>query len=699
MSVYDINNSVVNCCSLLCSINGNTTSLIHRVKHSQNLVNLLEDISIQSGVKFVNSSLRFRNLKPEHLPLAFKSDSGEYAILAKMSSEEALVQFNNSKSPSIVSLSELSSLWTGYIVYEKKRSKFNLSWFIPEFVKYRKLLCEVLFLSIFIQILALFLPLSFQVVMDKVLIHNAFSTLDVLVVTLAVVGVFEVVIKGLRDYLFIHTTNRVDINLGLKLFEHLLRLPMSFFKSRQVGVIVTRIKELDNIRNLLTGGALTLLVDISFVFLFIFVLFYLSSPLALVVLCLLPIYPLLAWCTAKPLKQRIEKQFEYGAVNTAFLTESIHGSETAKSLAIEPIFQRKWESQTKKLVEANFSMQTLQSCVSQFVNFFQRVSSVLIIWIGSTMVMNLEMTIGQLIAFNMIATHVNQPMAKLVELWHQFVQTKVSVEKLSDVLNIPSELEGQYIVPDSDIIKKIEFRDIKFRYNLKSPLALNNVNLSISLGENVGVVGPSGSGKSTLTRLIQKLYSPEEGLILLDGHSIRNVSSTYIRKQIGVVLQENYLFNLTVRENISIKQPSIGFDRVVKAAKLAGAHEFIIKLANGYDTVISEGGCSLSGGQKQRIAIARALLGEPSILIFDEATSALDDETQQIAQKNMAKICEHKTVITVAHRLSTIKQCDRILYMENGRVLEEGTHAELQALNGAYSNLWKMQRQALAGAA
>ncbi|GDY24224.1 hypothetical protein AHAT_01140 [Agarivorans sp. Toyoura001] len=315
------------------------------------------------------------------------------------------------------------------------------------------------------------------------------------------------------------------------------------------------------------------------------------------------------------------------------------------------------------------------------------------------MVMNLEMTIGQLIAFNMIATHVNQPMAKLVELWHQFVQTKVSVEKLSDVLNIPSELEGQHFFPESKVIKKIEFRDIKFRYTPKSPLVLNNVNLSISHGESVGIVGPSGSGKSTFTRLIQKLYPAEKGLILLDGHLINNVSSTYIRKQIGVVLQENYLFSLSVRENIAIKHPSVEFEQVVKVAKLAGAHEFIVKLSNGYDTIIAEGGSSLSGGQKQRIAIARALVGEPSILIFDEATSALDDETQQIVQKNMAKICEHKTVITVAHRLSTVKYCDRILYMENGYISEQGTHAELLALNGAYSNLWKMQRQALAGAA
>ncbi|WP_137671424.1 peptidase domain-containing ABC transporter [Agarivorans sp. Toyoura001] len=699
MSDYGINNSVVNCCSLLCNLNGNTTKFIQRVKHSQSLGKLLEDISIQSGVKFVSSSLSFRKLKQTNPPLAFKSDDGEYALLAKISSKEALVQFNNSKSPAVISLNELSSLWTGKIIYEKKSSKFDLSWFIPEFIKYRKLLGEVLFLSVFIQVLALFLPLFFQVVMDKVMIHNALATLDVLVLTLVIVGVFEVVIKGLRDYLFIHTTNRVDINLGLKLFEHLLRLPMSFFKSRQVGVIVTRVKELDSIRNLLTGGALTLLVDISFVFLFILILFYLSSSLAMIVLCLIPIYPLLAWCTAKPLKHRIEKQFEYGAVNTAFLTESIHGSETAKSLAIEPIFQRKWELQTKKLVEANFSMQKLQSCVSQFVNFFQRLSSVLIIWIGSTMVMNLEMTIGQLIAFNMIATHVNQPMAKLVELWHQFVQTKVSVEKLSDVLNIPSELEGQHFFPESKVIKKIEFRDIKFRYTPKSPLVLNNVNLSISHGESVGIVGPSGSGKSTFTRLIQKLYPAEKGLILLDGHLINNVSSTYIRKQIGVVLQENYLFSLSVRENIAIKHPSVEFEQVVKVAKLAGAHEFIVKLSNGYDTIIAEGGSSLSGGQKQRIAIARALVGEPSILIFDEATSALDDETQQIVQKNMAKICEHKTVITVAHRLSTVKYCDRILYMENGYISEQGTHAELLALNGAYSNLWKMQRQALAGAA
>ena len=653
---------------------------------------IVKAFSKEQKVSLKQSKIKLTALDASHLPLIFETNNGEFLVLAKMSDDKALIQNPNKPSPDVITTEALASLWSCKVVsLTESKLNFDISWFIPEFVRYKGLLSEVLVLSFFLQILALVLPLFFQVVMDKVLVHNALSTLDVLVMVLVIVGIFEVVIKGLREYLFVHTTNRIDIRLGLSLFKHLLGLPLTYFKSRQVGVIVMRVKELDSIRNLLTGAALTLLVDVSFVFVFLAVMFYLSSKLTLIILAILPLYPLLAWLTAKPLEKRIEQQFQCGAQNTAFLTETIHGSETVKSLAIEPLFQRKWELQTKEVVQTSFATQTLQAGVSQCVNLIQRVSGVLVIWLGANMVINLEMTIGQLIAFNMMVSHINQPMAKLVELWQQFVQTRVAVDKLGDVLNLPTEERGSDSKPTTNLIGHITFSQVGFKYQPDLPRVLNNISLSIKAGENIALVGPSGSGKSTLTRLIQKLYLAESGRLLIDGQAINTLSAHYIRSQIGVVLQENYLFNLSVRDNIAIKHPTASFEKIVDVAHLAGAHDFILQLEKGYDTVLAESGSSLSGGQKQRIAIARALLGNPSILIFDEATSALDDETQQIVLNNMKKITANRTVLTVAHRLSTIKHCDRIIFLDKGEIIEQGSHEALILKNGRYANLWQLQ--------
>lgn len=681
------------CFDILLKLNG-INAIPKKIEKCCNLKQLVKQFSKDQGVKLKQSKIKWHKLTDKDLPLTFETVNGEFIVLAKMSEEKALVQKPNTNAPEVLSIDELERLWSGNVIALSENSlSFDITWFIPEFVRYKGLLSEVLVLSLFLQVLALILPLFFQVVMDKVLVHNALSTLDVLVMVLVIVGIFEVVIKGLREYLFVHTTNKIDIRLGLNLFQHLLALPLAYFKNRQVGTIVTRVKELDSIRNLLTGAALTLLVDVSFVFVFLAVMYYLSAKLTLMVLAILPLYFLIAWLTAKPLESRIEKQFQCGAQNTAFLTETIQGSETVKSLAIEPHFQRKWEAQTKQVVETNFATQTLQAGVNQSVNLIQRVTGVLVIWIGANMVINLEMTIGQLIAFNMMVSHINQPMAKLVELWQQFIQTRVAVDKLGDVLNLPIESKDNDIVPKTRLIGNIDLSGVSFKYQPDSPTILEDLNLSIQAGENIAIVGPSGSGKSTITRLIQKLYLVNSGQLLIDGVPINRLSSHYLRSQIGVVLQENYLFNRTVRDNIAIKHPTSSFENVVEAAQLAGAHDFILQLEKGYDTVLAESGSSLSGGQKQRIAIARALLGNPAILIFDEATSALDDETQQIVLANMKRIAAKRTVITIAHRLSTVRQCDRIIFLDKGKVIEQGAHDELINMHGRYAKLWELQSQ------
>lgn len=686
--------SAIKSIDILLKINGVQYVQSASVNSEEQLKKELDCISKMHGIKVVTKTSKLKKITDFQLPIAFKNKDGFYAILAQVSEQEALIQRLSCSTPDIISLSELESMWSDHVIILKNSlTRFDIKWFIPELVRYRRLIVEVMLFSLVLQFLALITPLFFQVVMDKVLVHRALSTLDVLVIVLIVVGIFDVILRGLREYLFAHTANRIDIRLGIKLFRHLLGLPLLYFKSRQVGAIVTRVQELDSIRDFLTGSLLTLSVDVLFTFVFLGVMAWLSMDLTLVVLAVLPFYFLLAWGTTRPLQKRIEDQFQTSAANMSFLNESVSGAETIKSLAVEPRMQRNWEKQTNDMVTAGFKTQTLNTFVNHGVILLQKMSGVLIIWIGAHKVMSLELTIGQLIAFNMMASHVNQPVAKLIELWQQFVQTRVAIDKLGDMLDLPVEQKQGDESPATSLRGELCLNNISFRYQPDLPMVLNNIDLHIKPGETIGIVGPSGSGKSTLTKLLQKLYTQDEGEILVDDLSITDVSASYLRSQIGVVLQENYLFNATVRENIAIRDVAVPLEDVVKVAKLAGAHDFILQLPLGYDTVIAEGGSSLSGGQRQRLAIARALIADPRILIFDEATSALDDESQAIIQSNMANIAKGRTVISIAHRLSTVRDCDRIITLEKGEITEMGSHSELLSLQGCYARLWNLQQE------
>ncbi len=645
------------------------------------------------------SSARLEQLAQLHLPAIAAMKDGSFVVLASMAEGKVLQQSPASPSPEALSTDDFLARWSGQIILLTRRAEvnstggaFGLSWFAQALLKYKKHLADVFIASFFIQIFALITPLFFQVVIDKVLVHKGLSTLDVLAVGLIIVSVFDVILNALRNYIFTHTTNRVDVSLGAKLFNHLIRLPVAYYLSRQVGNTVARVKELESIRNFITGTALTLVIDLFFTLVFFAVMFYYSPVLALVVVGSIPFYVVLSLLITPILRSRLDEKFKRGAENQAFLTESVTNIEAVKSMALEPQVQRRWEENLAGYVAASFKASNLGNVASQFAQLINKITTVLILWVGASLVMSNELSIGQLIAFNMIAGRVSSPILKLVQLWQDFQQARISVNRLGDILNTPTE---QSYNPNRSTPPKIKglvsFERVSFRYQPNIPPVLNDVSFTAQPGEIIGIVGRSGSGKSTITRLIQKLYLPESGSVKIDGRDLSQLDPSWLRRQVGVVLQESRLFNLSIRDNIAIADPSMPMERVIAAARLAGADEFISQFPDGYDTKVSEQGSTLSGGQRQRIAIARALISNPPVLIFDEATSALDYESERIIQENMQRICHGRTVFIIAHRLSTVRHASRILVIDQGRIIEQGDHQTLLDRQGYYARLHSYQ--------
>ena len=674
-----------------------------QIFHSLGRKSVVDEIDILRAARSMGAKAKackssISRLQDAPLPaLAFFKDRG-WAVIGKVTPALAIVQGGDDRCPKTLSIAEFTEAWNGRIILLAKRAalgdfarRFDLTWFWGAVTKYRSVLYEVFAASFVIQLFGLATPLIFQTVIDKVLVHRGLSTLEILVAGLALIGLFDVILSGLRTYLFTHTSNRIDVELGSRVFRHLMALPLPYFEARRVGDSVARVRELETIRQFLTGSSITLVLDLLFCAVFIGVMFLYSSLLAWIVVATLPLYAIISIAVTPLFRTRLEQKFHYGAINQAFLVESVTGVETIKAMAVEPLMQRKWEEQLAAYVGASFRAASLGNVATQATNLLNKATTVLTLFVGAGLIIRNEMTVGELVAFNMLASQVSTPVLRLAQVWQDFHQVRISMARLGDILNTPVEYAPGTTANERALKGAVEFERVQFRYGPGERRALREVSFKIEPGQVIGIVGPSGSGKSTIAKLIQRLYLPESGHVLVDGTDTRALDPSWLRRQTGVVLQENVLFNATVRENIALSDPGLPAERIIAASKLAGAHDFICKMREGYDTLVGERGVSLSGGQRQRIAIARALVSDPRILIFDEATSALDYESESIIHRNMRKIVEGRTVFIVAHRLSAVRIADQILTIEDGKVAEDGRHDELVAANGRYATLLRLQ--------
>jgi subfamily B ATP-binding cassette protein HlyB/CyaB len=649
------------------------------------------------GLKVREVRTTIERLSKTPCPALVLEENGQHFILANADSEKSLILELGASSPvSRINGDVIQRSGGRMLLFASRASlagelaRFDFSWFIPAVVKYRRLLLEVLLVSAVLQLFGLISPLMFQVVMDKVLVNRAYSTLNVVCIALLISSVFEILLTAFRNYVFSHTTNRIDVELGARLFRHLLTLPLAYFGARRVGDTVARVRELENIRNFLTGQALTAVIDLFFSFIFIAVMCAYSVWLTLIVVASLPLYAGISALLNPSLRSRLNEKFARGADNQSFLVETVSGVETVKSMAVEPQFTRRWDNQLAAYVMAGFRVSNIGNIGQQLIQLIGKLVTLATLFFGAKFVIEGKLSVGQLIAFNMMSQRVAAPVLRLAQLWQDFQQIGISMQRLGDILNTRTELpQSRQAMPS--VQGNISFESVKFRYRPDGPLILNDVSLDIKAGEVIGIVGRSGSGKSTLTKLLQRLYVPEGGRVRIDGMDLALADPAWLRRQIGVVLQENFLFNRSIRHNIAVTDPGISLETVINAAKMAGAHEFISEMQEGYDTIVGEHGSNLSGGQRQRLAIARALVTNPRILIFDEATSALDFETERIIQNNMRAMCQGRTVIIIAHRLTAVRHANHIFAMDKGKIVERGEHDHLIAQNGYYAHLISLQ--------
>ncbi|WP_448600458.1 type I secretion system permease/ATPase [Thermoleptolyngbya sp.] len=577
------------------------------------------------------------------------------------------------------------------------QKRFDLSWFLPSVTKYRGVLLLVFLASFFVQLFALANPLMIQVIIDKVIVQNSPDTLQVLGILLLLLAFFEALLGALRTFLFVDTTNRIDMTLGSQIIDHLLRLPLRYFEKRPVGELSTRIGELENIRSFMTGTALTVVLDAFFSVIYIVVMLFYSPLLTLVALATIPFFIALAVIFSPIIRNQLRVKAERNAETQSYLVEVLGGIQTVKAQNMELRSRWQWQQRYARYVSAGFTTVQTSTFAGSLSNFLNQLSGLLVLWVGAYLVLKQELSLGQLIAFRIIAGYVTSPLLRLAQLWQNFQEVGLSIERLSDIVDSAPEADelDRLNIPMPPIQGEVAYENVSFRFGTTGPLQLSNINLQFSPGSFVGIVGQSGSGKSTLMKLLPRLYDLESGRILIDGYDITKVELYSLRQQIGIVPQDTLLFDGTVQENIALNAPDASAEEIIEAAKVAAAHEFIMGLPNGYNTRVGERGASLSGGQRQRIAIARTVMQNPRLLIMDEATSALDYDSERRVCMNLAEHFRGRTVFFITHRLSTIRHADLILMMDQGSVVEQGTHEELMAMRGRYYCLYQQQEAQL----
>ncbi len=657
------------------------------------------------GLQAVPSQKKLETLRPAVFPVIGVLKNGEYLVLAKYDNIEKqfLVHQMGQKRASWRHLDQLKEELSGELLLLKKKDQtedtsFGFMWFLRAAMGYKGVLRDSILASMFVQLFSLMSPLVFMIVIDKVLNNKSLSTLDVLIFALVVVSLFEILLNALRTYLLGHTANRIDLMLGIQLFKHLISLPLSYFENRQVGETLARIKELETVRHFITGSGVMLFIDLFFLVIFLLVMWLFSKLLTMVVLLFLPIIFACSFFLTPLLRNKLEEKYSSTASNQSFLVETLAGIETIKSSAAEPKIRQQWEERLCSNVKHGFRSGHWANMLSQSISAISKFLSVLLLFLGAKEVLAGNLTIGQLIAFNMLSARVIAPIVRLSQIWKEFQQTKISVNRIADIFNCLPEQgfrPGRVSLPQ--IRGDVVFEHVHFRYSSNSPLVLDDISFTVKAGEIVGVVGSTGSGKTTLAKLIQRLYSPEKGRVSIDGVDLALADASWLRRQIGVVTQDGVLFNSSIRDNITLNNPQLEIEEVMAAARLSGAHSFIMELPEGYDTIVGERGLRLSTGQRQRISIARALAANPAMLIFDEATSSLDYESELLVKKNMKEICKGRTAFIVSHRFSTVRGADRILTLENGKLIENGSPVELLRQGGRFFQLHKMHEGTFTG--
>jgi ATP-binding cassette subfamily B protein len=672
-------------------------------------VAVLRKIARDTGFKVRSLNLRWAELPRlgEAYPFLAHLHNGNTVIVAGFRSESVggqvtvLDPLADRPAPLLLDETAFCRQWSGSALLLKKvhrlvdeNQPFGLRWFVPELLRQGRAFRDVIVAALALQVLALATPIFVQIVLDKVLVHQAYTTLYVLTAGVAGAIVFDTAFSFLERYLLLFATNKIDIRIATRTFAHLLSLPIDFFERAFAGVLVKHMQQAERVREFLTGRLFLTLLDATALFIVVPVLFLYSPFLATIVLGFAALIALVIVILVGPFRRRLRELYEAEGQRQAALVETIHGIETVKALAIEPRRRRSWDARCAQAVTSHFRVGKISASAQAVTGLFEKLMIVAVIGIGATSVFDGSLTLGALIAFQMLASRVSGPLAKIVSLVHEYQEAALSVRMLGQVMNRPAErVTTRGLQPQ--FAGRIEFENVTFRYTEGLAPALENVSFAIPAGSVFGIVGRTGSGKTTLTRLVRGMYPVQSGMIRIDGHDIRELDLVHLRSSLGVVLQENFLFRGTIAENIGVTEPGATFEQIVAAAAMAGADEFIQTLPQGYETLLEENAANLSGGQKQRIAIARALLRQPRVLILDEAMSALDPETEAIVQQNLWRIAEGRTVIIISHRLSALANADAILVLDRGRVADLGRHAELVARCTTYRQLWNQQHQHL----